>query len=89
MKCEDCKAYRAKNDIEGECMLYPPVPNPAENSRVTPDAWVRPLVYMDDFCGEFKQASPAKDDFPADKIVDPVEPTRTSRRGKKRTPSGG
>ena len=57
MRCENCALYRKRNDVEGECMLNPPVPLPTSSTRATPDAWVRPLVYHDDYCDSFKVAA--------------------------------
>jgi len=54
MKCEDCKMYRAYNDAEGECMLNPPIRDVRGSLAArTADAWVRPVVFYDDFCNDF------------------------------------
>jgi hypothetical protein len=60
MKCEDCVAFRLRNDVEGECMLAPPIPMATTEARATPDAWVRPLVYHDDFCLSFAASEPPR-----------------------------
>jgi hypothetical protein len=81
MKCSDCIYYAQINDVEGQCMLNPPILDP--HNRVVPtvaESWVRPVVYYDDFCSVFSAKKIVKkprkssvqntDVFPAKKTVD-------------------
>jgi hypothetical protein len=67
MRCEDCAVYRALNDSEGECMLAPPIRDVKMNITArSADAWVRPVVFFDDFCNDFSEK----------KIVESKKPAR-------------
>ena len=50
MKCSECRWYAHQIGAKGLCRRYPPTVTHFPNGRVD---FVRPVVYDNDFCGEF------------------------------------
>lgn len=57
--CENCKFYKPNASRSGKCVRYPP--------QVCNDNYdyifSHPLVYSEDWCGEFKNREPSIDPY--------------------------